>query len=88
MPKINRRVREGRVDFVWEQERLIVELDGVKGHNRPAQVHRDHTRDLNHRKDGLDTRRYSYHLVRRTPDEVLDDIRRGLGLPVIGEDAG
>jgi hypothetical protein len=36
--------------------------DGVNGHSKPAQVHRDHTRDLNHRNDGIATRRYSRHM--------------------------
>jgi hypothetical protein len=80
MPTINRRAREGRVDAYWKAQRLIVEVDGVKGHRSPHQVNRDHTRDLNHRTDGIDTRRYSHHLVTRTPAAVLDDIRRGLGL--------
>jgi hypothetical protein len=78
MPEISRRVREGRVDAKWEQRRLIVEVDGVKGHSTPAQVHRDHTRDLNHRNDGFETRRYSYHQITRTAGAVLEDIRRGL----------
>jgi very-short-patch-repair endonuclease len=67
-----------KVDAFWPDLGVVVELDGVQGHTTPAQMRRDHRRDLKLRAAGLIVVRYSYDQVVYEPDAVLADLRRVL----------
>ncbi|MGN6867710.1 MAG: DUF559 domain-containing protein, partial [Solirubrobacteraceae bacterium] len=55
-------------DFVWREQKLIVELDSATYHSGPGVFHRDHEKDLVFRGAGYDVMRPTRaHVVRRTP---------------------
>jgi very-short-patch-repair endonuclease len=55
-----------------------VELDGYRGHHTPAQLARDHRRDLILRRAGIQPLRYSRRDVVALEPEVLADLTRAL----------
>jgi very-short-patch-repair endonuclease len=66
------------VDAVWREHRIVIEIDGDLGHRTPAQLHRDHQRDLELRALGYIVLRYTERQLIETPEEVAADIRRHL----------
>jgi hypothetical protein len=66
------------VDATWDEQRLIVELDGHKGHRTKAQLESDHQRDLELRAAGYTILRYTWRQLTETPDAVALDIARYL----------
>ena len=73
--EVNRRVCGITVDAFWPDLGVVVELDGVQGHTTPAQMRRDHHRDLILRAAGYIVVRYSYDQVTHEADAVLADLR-------------
>lgn len=65
------------VDAMWREQRLAVELDGLDGHRTPAQLERNHQRDLTLRAAGFATRRYTWHQVTGRAAEVEADVLGG-----------
>jgi very-short-patch-repair endonuclease len=78
LPEVNARVGRYRPDMLWRRQRVIAELDGRDAHTRPAQVARDHARDLDLRRLGLTVLRYTWAQVRYDADDVADDLRARL----------
>lgn len=77
-PLVNRHVHGIRVDVYWPEYRLVVELDGGRGHGTERQVGRDHDRDLKLRAHGETVRRYSEPQVLHHGDAVLADLRSAM----------
>jgi very-short-patch-repair endonuclease len=75
MPLINQRPCGFKVDAYWPEHRLVVEVDGFDGHHTPAQLERDHQRDLILRRAGMTVRRYAWRQVTRRRPEVIEDLR-------------
>jgi hypothetical protein len=73
-PLVNVRVCGFRVDCYWPEHRLVVELDGAKGHGTERQVARDHGRDLTLRAAGIAVRRYARRQIRQQRMLVLADL--------------
>jgi hypothetical protein len=73
-PLVNVRVCGFRVDCYWPEYRLVVELDGGKGHGTERQVARDHGRDLKLRGAGISVRRYARRQIRLQRKLVLADL--------------
>ncbi len=74
-PEVNVKVCGYTVDCYWPQRRLVVELDGGKGHSTERQVARDHSKDLTLRAAGITVRRYAERQVLHDGDAVLTDLR-------------
>ncbi len=66
------------VDAVWDDQRVVVELNGLKAHRTRAQLERDHQRDLQLRAHDYIVLRYTWYLLTDSPDEVAQDVRRAL----------
>lgn len=81
IPKFNVRVCGSTVDALWRKERVIIELDGKRGHGTPAQIARDHERDLRLRAAGFTVLRYTWGQIKRRRQMIVADLRRALGLP-------
>jgi len=73
-PSVNVKLCGFLVDAVWREQRVVVELDGLKGHRTPGQLERDHERDLVMRRNGFETRRYTWRQVTRKGPEVIADL--------------
>ena len=68
------------VDAAWFDERVIVELDSHLAHGTPARLESDHQRDLALRAAGYTVMRYTWQQLTETPELVVADLRRALGL--------
>jgi len=79
-PELNATVGGLMVDALWRHQRVVVELDGRAAHGTPAQIARDHERDLRLRAAGFTVLRYTWRQVTREPALVLADLKRALGL--------
>jgi hypothetical protein len=78
-PLVNVRVCGFKVDCYWSSHRLVVELDGGKGHSTERQVARDHGRDLKLRSARIAVRRYARRQIAQQRELVLEDLWAALG---------
>lgn len=75
MPNINYRHSRMTVDAIWEAQRLVVELDGYRGHRTRAQIDRDRRRELHLRAAGYTVVRYIWSQVIYERELVVADLR-------------
>jgi len=68
----------GRVDFVWRDERLIVEVDGAAFHNGFVDQKNDRERDERFTEAGWRVLRFGWDDVVDHPSTVADRINRAL----------
>jgi very-short-patch-repair endonuclease len=73
-PQVNAKLFGLTVDIYWPEYRLVVELDGAKGHSTERQVARDHGRDLILRRHGIRVRRYAEAQVLLQGEMVRADL--------------
>jgi hypothetical protein len=66
----------GRVDFLFRDARLVVELDGRLGHTELLDQEADDRRDEALTKAGFRVQRFTWHAVTVEPDEVIATLRR------------
>jgi very-short-patch-repair endonuclease len=71
MPETNVRFGRFEADFVWREQRLIVELDSGRYHSGPGAVHRDREKDLVFRDAGFDVLRFMRAHVVYEPSVTL-----------------
>ena len=76
LPEMNGRVSRMRVDAIWRDRGLAVELDGSRAHGGAAAMKRDRQRELALRSHGFLVARYSWEQITETPDRVIGDLRR------------
>jgi predicted transcriptional regulator of viral defense system len=78
IPLVNEYLEGWLVDAYWPDRRLVVEIDGPRGHRTPAQLQRDHERDLELRLAGYVVLRYTRRQLVERPASVAADLRRYL----------
>jgi predicted transcriptional regulator of viral defense system len=69
-----------RGDFVWRQQRLVVETDGVKYHRTRAAFESDRRKDQRLTLAGWRVLRITWRQLRAEPERIATMIRRALGL--------
>ena len=84
IPQVNATVCGLEVDALWEEQRVVVELDGGAAHGTPAAVERDRRRELRLRVAGYLVLRYSRGQVSTQPRTVAADLRRTLAARAVG----
>ena len=67
-----------RVDMLWNEMGLVVELDGSVAHGGWAQVSRDRERELALRRMGFRVVRYTWRQITERSREVVADLHRQL----------
>jgi very-short-patch-repair endonuclease len=77
-PEVNHRLGRYRPDFMWREQRLIVELDSFQFHGGPAGFHNDRDKDLVYRDAGFDVLRPTRNHVVHEPARVLVSVVRAL----------
>ena len=77
-PQVNQRLGRYEPDFMWREERLIVELDSYRFHGGPGGFHNDHEKDLVYRDAGFDVLRPTRNHVIYEPARVLVRVVRAL----------
>lgn len=75
LPMIGAKPCGFRVDAYWPNERVVVEVDGYRGHHTPAQLGRDHGRDLRLRRARIIPLRYGRLQIKAQAPEVIADLR-------------
>ena len=80
LPAVNVNVAGWLVDAVWFDQKVVVELDSHAAHDAPSRLEQDHRRDLDLRAAGYTVLRYTWQQVTETPELVVTDVRRVLGL--------
>jgi very-short-patch-repair endonuclease len=78
-PEVNVPTGPYKVDALWRDARLVVEVDGGDGHSTLAQMERDRDRDLYLRSVGYSVLRFTWRQLVTQAPAVAADIRRGLG---------
>lgn len=74
----NARIHGYEVDFLWREQRLVVEVDGYDGHSGRVAFERDRLKAATLTAHGLRVMRATGRQVRRDPDGVLDRILSAL----------
>jgi very-short-patch-repair endonuclease len=77
-PRNNARVAGLEVDFVWPEERAVVELDGWRFHRSRHQFELDRRRDAKLARAGYRVVRFTYRQVTGAPHEVVATLRAAL----------
>jgi very-short-patch-repair endonuclease len=77
-PRTNVVIAGFTADFVWPEERLIVEVDGYPFHGHRAAFERDHRRDIVHKNAGYEVLRFTARQLDEEPLLVAAAIARAL----------
>jgi very-short-patch-repair endonuclease len=77
-PEVNVRIGRWEVDFLWREERLVVETDSYAYHRGRVAFQDDRARDLDLRRRGLDVIRISEQQLNDEPDEVAVAVAQAL----------
>ncbi len=80
MPEVNARVGRMRVDALWRDAGLAVELDGAAAHGGWAAIQRDRDREVALRAMGFQVVRYTWQQITAQRETVAADLRRLLCL--------
>lgn len=80
MPEVNTKLGRMRVDALWREERLVVELDGAAAHGTRSAITRDRERELALRRLGFRVVRYAWRQITQRPADVIADLRQQLGI--------
>lgn len=74
-PQVNVQVGPYVVDFVWEPQKLIVELDSLEHHRRPAVFESDRKRDIDLQRLGYTVLRITHRRLQTEPAVVAQELR-------------
>jgi predicted transcriptional regulator of viral defense system len=80
-PEMNRYVLGFKVDAIWRDMKIIVELDGGQAHGHSVAVHVDRERDLALRRAGWTVLRYSRQQIESDWPAVVAELRSYLCAP-------
>ena len=78
IPEVNARVGNYTADFLWHEQKVIVELDGYDYHRGRAAFERDHQRDAEHQRMGYLVIRITARQLAREPEAILVRIATAL----------
>jgi very-short-patch-repair endonuclease len=83
IPQTNAKLRLAgkayEVDFLWREQKLVVETDGGRFHDNPAAEERDSGRNRALAKAGYRLRRLGWEDLRDRPEQTMAEIARLLG---------
>jgi very-short-patch-repair endonuclease len=79
-PRTNARLGPYEVDFLWPEQRLIVEVDGFAFHSSRAAFERDRARDADLHARGYRVIRVTWHQIARAPHVVVARLAAALAL--------
>jgi very-short-patch-repair endonuclease len=81
-PEVNQRIGRFTVDFVWREQRLVVESDAWTTHRGFQAFEDDHRRDLELMAVGYRVLRFTAAQIRNHPSAIAAALRAELGLAV------
>lgn len=74
-PRVNARVGPFLVDFLWPEQRLVVELDGYRFHRGRTAFEADRARDLELKLAGYEVVRLTWRRLEDDPVRVVTTLR-------------
>ncbi len=77
-PEVNPKLGRYEVDFLWRNEKLIVEADTWTYHRGSVSFESDHARDLDLRGQGFAVLRFTDKQLEAEPSRIAADIRNEL----------
>jgi very-short-patch-repair endonuclease len=77
-PLVNVRVGRWTVDFLWPEQRLVVEADSWRFHGGSVAFEDDHARDVDLRRRGYAVHRFSERQIRHEEAVVAADVAAAL----------
>jgi very-short-patch-repair endonuclease len=78
---VNARVNHYEVDFLWREQRLIVEVDGYAYHGTRAAFERDRARDADLQARGYRVMRVTWRQLVDEPEALIARIAQALAWP-------
>ena len=75
---MNARVAGFEVDFLWREQRVIVEADGFEFHRARGAFEADRARDAELQALGFHVLRFTYRVIRDKAGKVAATLRRVL----------
>ncbi len=80
LPSSETNVKLGRweVDFLWREQKLVVEIDSFLYHRGSVSFHEDHARDLDLRRRGYVVLRFTEKQLEEEPEHLAADVARAL----------
>lgn len=78
IPATNVLVEGHLVDFLWTEQRVVVEVDSWSHHGDRVAFEKDRTTDVDLVAAGYDVHRTTYKMLERDPDPFLGNVRRAL----------
>ena len=78
LPETNVKLGRHEVDFLWREQRLVVETDSYLYHRGSVSFEDDHARDLDLRAAGYTVLRFTDRQIEDEPDRVAADLARVL----------
>ena len=79
LPETNVKLGRWEVDFLWREQRLVVEIDSFLYHRGSIAFQDDHARDLDLRQLGFTVLRYSELQLEEEPARIAADVTAALG---------
>lgn len=79
-PEVNAKIGSYTADFLWREQKVIVELDGYDYHRGRAAFERDHERDAEHQRMGFLVIRVTGRQLNREPETLLVRIATALAV--------
>jgi very-short-patch-repair endonuclease len=73
-PEVNRKIGPYIADFIWREQRLVVETDGWGYHSSRAAFEADRARDVQLQRRGFTVLRFTYRQVASAPAAVVDSL--------------
>jgi very-short-patch-repair endonuclease len=70
-PKVNARIHGYEVDFLWREQRLVVEIDGYRYHSTRRAFEHDRRKDATMQAAGLTTMRITWRQLEGEPYAVV-----------------
>ncbi|HEY1508515.1 MAG TPA: DUF559 domain-containing protein, partial [Solirubrobacteraceae bacterium] len=77
-PEVNARVGDYIADFLWRQQKLIVELDGYQYHHTRRAFEQNHQRDAHHQHHGFTVIRLTGRQLTGQPEAIAIQIATAL----------
>jgi very-short-patch-repair endonuclease len=77
-PEVNVLVDGYEVDFLWREQRLVIEVDGFRYHSSPAAFERDRRRDADLQASGLSVLRITWRQLMDGPHATIARTARAL----------
>jgi very-short-patch-repair endonuclease len=74
-PQVNAQVGPYVVDFLWEAQKLIVELDSLEHHRRPSIFESDRKRDIDLQRLGYTVLRITHRRLQAEPAVMAQELR-------------